>query len=59
VGDFQVGCGLSGTVLSCLITCKDEPFKKHVDVALGDMFSEHRTDGLIPELDDLDGLFQP
>jgi len=36
-----------------------EAFKKHVDVALGDMVSRHGCVGLTVGRDDLGGLFQP
>ncbi len=36
-----------------------EVLKKHGDVALRDMVSGHRGDGLTVGLDDLSGLFQP
>jgi len=36
-----------------------EAFKNHVDVALRDMIIGQDSDGLVVELDDLSGLFQP
>ena len=36
-----------------------EVLKKHGDLALRDMVSGHRRDGLTVGLDDLSGLFQP
>ena len=36
-----------------------EAFKNHVDVALRNMIIGQDSDGLVVELDDLSGLFQP
>ena len=36
-----------------------EGFKKHVDMAAGDMVTRHGGDGWTVGLDDLGGLFQP
>lgn len=36
-----------------------EMFRNRIDVTLRDMVSSHGGDGLMDELDDLGGLFQP